>query len=141
MTTKLKPTGAPMRRPDLLLSDPIWTVKHVAKAFNMTEDRARRHTYRPDFPRPKQGFDTNLYCREAVLAWFRDLDEIPATAAMERRAREVAKATQAPTRTPAARRVSPGPASTASTTSTTSTASTTARRTTSGPTYRPRRGR
>jgi hypothetical protein len=132
MTTKLKLTGTRQHRPDLHLSDPIWTIKHIAKAFNVTEDRARRHTYRPGFPRPKEGFDTHSYCREAVLAWFRELDEIPATGAMMRRAREDAEATRpvaqpsAATPVSAASRVPPpAPAAKPS----------------SNPTYRPRRGR
>lgn len=135
MTTKLKLTSIPKQRPDLHLSDPIWTVKHIAKAFNITEDRARRHTYRPGFPRPKEGFDAHYYCREAVLAWFRNLEEIPPTAAIERRARERAKAAQLPTQAPAAKVVLPGPMSTSSI------ASTTPARSTSGPKYRPRKGR
>lgn len=82
MTTNL--AGQP--RHTVNLSDPIWLIEHLAQAFHITVDRARRHTYREGFPRPKQGFETHAWCREAVLEWFRTLPEVPPTPAMTRRA-------------------------------------------------------
>ncbi|WP_416957837.1 hypothetical protein ACNKF0_09565 [Nocardioides sp. T5] len=77
MTTKLKLTGTPDTLRYLDLADPIWHVQHLAKAKGVKVDRARRYTYMEGFPRPKDGFERNSYCREAVLAWFRGLPDAP----------------------------------------------------------------
>ncbi len=59
------------------LSDPIWTIEHVAAAFDLSVDTAHEHTYRPGFPVPKDGFSKNLWRREDVLAWFAELPGRP----------------------------------------------------------------
>lgn len=77
MTTKLKLTGTPDTLRHSNLADPVWHVQHIAKAFGITVDRARRHTRRDSFPAPKDGFERNCYCREAVLTWIRGLPDAP----------------------------------------------------------------
>jgi hypothetical protein len=79
MTTHFKLTGTPDTLRYVDLADPIWHVQHLAKAKGVKVDRARRYTYMAGFPRPKKGFERNSYCREAVLAWFRDLPDAPPT--------------------------------------------------------------
>ena len=45
------------------LSDPIWTIDHVAAALSVSVDTAREYTYRADFPAPKAAFSRNLWRR------------------------------------------------------------------------------
>lgn len=61
------------------LDQPIWTIDHVSAALHVSVDTAREYTYRTDFPRPKAPFHAHLWCREAVLAWFRSLPDKPQT--------------------------------------------------------------
>jgi hypothetical protein len=89
---------------DINLSDPVWTIGHVAAALHLTVDTAREYTYRAGFPAAKDGFGRNLWLREAVLAWFADL---PARAA---RGKHRQPATN---RRPGTASASPGPARTA----------------------------
>lgn len=56
------------------LSDPIWTIHHVARALHLSVDRAREFTYTADFPAPRAGFSRNLWLRSEVLDWF---DKLP----------------------------------------------------------------
>lgn len=68
------PTGAPTPDP-VDLSDPIWTIHHLARALHLSVDRAREVTYSPTFPAPRAGFSRNLWRRAQVLDWF---DALPA---------------------------------------------------------------
>ena len=56
---------------DINLSDPIWTIEHVAAAFHPQLDTAREYTYKKTFPGARAGFSRSLWPREEVLAWFR----------------------------------------------------------------------
>lgn len=93
MTTKLKLSATPKTRRRLNLADPIWTIHHIAQAFNLSIDRARHHTRRDKFPRPKAGFETHCWCREAVLAWFRQLPDLPRPQPKSRPAKAAVPAT------------------------------------------------
>jgi len=55
------------------LSDPIWTIHHLAGALHLSVDRARQFTYTADFPAPRAGFSRNLWPRQEVLDWFEKL--------------------------------------------------------------------
>jgi hypothetical protein len=63
--------GAPALPVDL--SDPIWTIHHLARALHLSVDRAREFTYTADFPAPRGGFSRNLWLRPEVLDWFATL--------------------------------------------------------------------
>jgi hypothetical protein len=99
------------------LSVPIWTIEHVAAAFHLSVDAAREYTYRPDFPRPRDGFARNLWTRQEVLDWFAGLPPKPrgratvSTATVARTASRPADSRRAPapagSRSPAAFASSP----------------------------------
>jgi hypothetical protein len=55
------------------LSQPIWTIEHVAAALHLSVDRARECSYLTSFPAPRAGFSRHLWPREAVLDWFASL--------------------------------------------------------------------
>ena len=72
-------TESPPTRPDL--SDPIWTIAHIAAAFHVSIDRAREYTSRNDFPgarRLGESAGRLMWPRDEILAWFADLPAIPA---------------------------------------------------------------
>lgn len=74
------------------LSDPIWTIDHVARAFHLSVDAAREHTYRDGFPRAKTGFAANLWLREEVMSWFTSLSGRSPEASTTRTVRRPARA-------------------------------------------------
>lgn len=55
------------------LSDPIWTIHHVARVLHLSVDRAREVSYSAGFPAPRAGFSRNLWLRAQVLDWFEAL--------------------------------------------------------------------
>ena len=55
------------------LSDPIWTIHHVAQALHLSVDPAREFTYTAGFPAPRDGFSRHLWLRQEVLDWFEKL--------------------------------------------------------------------
>ena len=62
------------RQPNL--SDPIWTVEHVATCFGLSVDRTRDYTREEGFPAARRlaGDAGRLYWhRDAVLDWFLQL--------------------------------------------------------------------
>lgn len=76
------------------LTDPVWTIQHLAACFHVTVDTAREYTYRDDFPGSHLLGARLLWDREDVLSWFRDL---PSQTAADRRRRETAPAMPATT--------------------------------------------
>ena len=70
------------------LTDPIWTIEHVARCFHRSVDTAREYTGRDDFPAARRLGDAGgqlLWTREDVLAWFLTLPLVPAAARRRRR--------------------------------------------------------
>jgi predicted DNA-binding transcriptional regulator AlpA len=72
-------TNSASAAPDL--SDPIWTVEHIAHCFHIEVDTTREYTARDDFPAPRRlspGGGRFLWPREDVLAWFHQLPTVSA---------------------------------------------------------------
>jgi predicted DNA-binding transcriptional regulator AlpA len=65
-----------------LLSDPIWTVEHVAAAFAVSVETGREYANRADFPPARTPGTRLLWARAEVLAWF---EALPARTPAERR--------------------------------------------------------
>jgi hypothetical protein len=76
------PSMNPSDTPLSHLSDPVWTIQHLATCFHVSVDTAREYTYRGDFPGTHLLGARLLWDREEVLSWFRCL---PSQTAADRR--------------------------------------------------------
>lgn len=68
MTTSDASAPAPTT-PDL--TDPLYTIEHLARLFFLEVDTVREYTYREDFPEPIKIGRRWLWFPDTVLAWTR----------------------------------------------------------------------